>query len=78
MSPKRVLGGRAKAKGAATTGQYEYVTYDLAWTAGAGGATGDQITGLAELYDVANAAKPRLVQSAHFTVNPATWAITRK
>jgi hypothetical protein len=62
----------ATAKTAATSAQFEYVTYDLAWTAG------DQVTGLAELYDVANAATPRLVQSAHFAVNPTTWTVSDK
>ncbi len=64
----------ATAKGAAASKQFEYVTYNLAWTTG--GATAGQLTGRAELYDVASGAQ-KLLQAAKFTVNPTTWTVKK-
>jgi hypothetical protein len=67
LAPDKMI---AAAKSAPAQAKYEYVTYDLAWTAG------DQVTGRAELYNVSSGT-PRELQAAQFTVNPATWTVKK-
>lgn len=63
----------AAIKAAPSSTQYEYVTYDLAWT------SNNHLTGRAELYDTTNGTDaPPKVQGIQFTVDPTTWTVTKK